>query len=235
MRRFIIALIVGMVLFVAMLAATVASASEDQVVTTTTTEETCVTIVDEEGYTIHHDAITHEVVVIDQEAIPSQHYSLKGNSGIDTDETPVFPADYWQANTTQEPAGHYNSADQPDGSSYDEGESGLHYTSAGSSGKRDWFYFQAAVAEVSHTETIVDQEAYDEVIPPVTHEECTPVEPPPVCEEDMPCWDCETMGNKECGPVVPPVVPPTTPPVKPPVVVPDTPEVGVPSTPADTL
>jgi len=56
--------------------------------------------------------------------------------------------------------------------------------------------------------------------------------PPPICTEDMPCWDCETMGNKECGPVV---VPPVVPPVKPPTVVPSTPEVGVPSTPADTL
>lgn len=22
------------------------------------------------------------------------------------------------------------------------------------------------------------------------------------CEEDMPCWNCETMGNKICGPSV---------------------------------
>ena len=21
------------------------------------------------------------------------------------------------------------------------------------------------------------------------------------CEEDMPCWDCSTMGNRVCGPV----------------------------------
>jgi hypothetical protein len=21
----------------------------------------------------------------------------------------------------------------------------------------------------------------------------------PVCEEDMPCWDCTTMGNRICG------------------------------------
>ncbi len=27
--------------------------------------------------------------------------------------------------------------------------------------------------------------------------------PKPVrCEEDMPCWDCTTMGNKVCGPQV---------------------------------
>ena len=43
-----------------------------------------------------------------------------------------------------------------------------------------------------------------------------PVEEPPVmavCQEDEPCWDCETMGNGICGPVVaptpePPAIPP---------------------------
>ena len=29
-----------------------------------------------------------------------------------------------------------------------------------------------------------------------------PVDP---CEEDEPCWDCETMGNGICGPIAPPV------------------------------
>jgi len=24
--------------------------------------------------------------------------------------------------------------------------------------------------------------------------------PPVVCQEDMGCWNCTTMGNKECGP-----------------------------------
>ena len=24
--------------------------------------------------------------------------------------------------------------------------------------------------------------------------------PPATCNEDMPCWDCETMGNRQCGP-----------------------------------
>lgn len=28
-------------------------------------------------------------------------------------------------------------------------------------------------------------------------------EAPEVCHEDMPCWDCETMGNLTCGPVEP--------------------------------
>jgi hypothetical protein len=45
-------------------------------------------------------------------------------------------------------------------------------------------------------------------VPPVT------TTTPPVCYEDEPCWNCETMGNRICGPTttVPPVttVPPTT-------------------------
>ncbi len=28
-----------------------------------------------------------------------------------------------------------------------------------------------------------------------------PATPAPVCQEDMPCWDCTTMGNLICGPV----------------------------------
>jgi hypothetical protein len=24
---------------------------------------------------------------------------------------------------------------------------------------------------------------------------------PPACQEDQPCWDCQTMGNRICGPV----------------------------------
>lgn len=115
-------------------------------------------------HVVHHDAVTHDETVIDAEAVAAQHYSLKGNSGIGKDDVPVFPADYWQANAPQEPNGHYNSAQKPDGSLYVEGDSGLHYTSAGSSGLRDWFYFQAAVPEKSHVETVVDTPAYDETV-----------------------------------------------------------------------
>lgn len=28
-----------------------------------------------------------------------------------------------------------------------------------------------------------------------------PINEPGACHEDMPCWDCETMGNRICGPV----------------------------------
>lgn len=31
----------------------------------------------------------------------------------------------------------------------------------------------------------------------------------PTCFEDMPCWDCNTMGNKICGPAVLPELPHT--------------------------
>jgi LPXTG-motif cell wall-anchored protein len=122
------------------------------------------TVVDQEAY---------DETVVDSEAIPSQHYSLKGNSGIGKDEVPVFPADYWQANSEQEPPGHYNSAQKPDGSLYQEGDSGLHYTSHGSEGLRDWFYFQAAVPAVTH---IVHHDA-------VTHEEFQ-------YAQDHPAVDC---------------------------------------------
>ena len=32
-------------------------------------------------------------------------------------------------------------------------------------------------------------------------------QPPARCEEDMDCWDCETMGNRICGPTQAPPVP----------------------------
>ena len=35
------------------------------------------------------------------------------------------------------------------------------------------------------------------------------------CEEDMPCWDCATMGNKICGPTKAPVATTTAPKVDP--------------------
>lgn len=28
-----------------------------------------------------------------------------------------------------------------------------------------------------------------------------------VCHEDQPCWDCETMGNRICGPIPVPAEP----------------------------
>jgi hypothetical protein len=96
--------------------------------------------------------------VVDKAAVAAMHYSLKGNSQNGQAEVPVTPSEdptIWQANTKNgEP--HYKGKGVPatddDDTDYVKGESGLHYTSHGSSGLRDWFYFQPAVPEVSHTE-----------------------------------------------------------------------------------
>lgn len=82
-------------------------------------------------------------------AVTAQHYSWTGGPR-DLDEgappTPAEDPEDWQANTSQEP--HYKGggtpAQKPDDSDYVDGDSGLHYTSHGSSGKADWFYFRAA-------------------------------------------------------------------------------------------
>lgn len=50
------------------------------------------------------------------------------------------------------------------------------------------------------TEVVVPTPTPDVVIPP------PPIDRP-VCMEDMPCWDCETMGNGECGPPNVPATP----------------------------
>lgn len=31
------------------------------------------------------------------------------------------------------------------------------------------------------------------------HPEADTTPPPTTCQEDMPCWDCATMGNRICG------------------------------------
>lgn len=47
-------------------------------------------------------------------------------------------------------------------------------------------------------------------LPAIIAEHVTPwpAAPPPECYEDQPCWDCTTMGNRQCGP--PPTPPPWT-------------------------
>ncbi len=43
-----------------------------------------------------------------------------------------------------------------------------------------------------------------ELVPNTTTTTTTIVPNPEICHEDEPCWDCETMGNKICGPVTEP-------------------------------
>jgi len=82
----------------------------------------------------------------------AQHYSYKGGPIEGTPAPPSEDPDAWQANTTQEP--HYQGgatpAQQPDDDPYTDGESGLHYTSHGSEGLADWFFFQAEVTDVDY-------------------------------------------------------------------------------------
>ncbi len=117
-------------------------------------EKTCVVVVDEKAY---------DETVIDSEGAPAQHYSYVGGP-IEGQPATTPPGDDWQANTQQEP--HLNN---PNVTWVDGYGVGLHYTSNGSSGLADWFYFQPAVDEVSH---IVHHDA-------VTHKECTKTPPPP--------------------------------------------------------
>lgn len=155
------------------------------------------TIVDEEAW-------TEEIVI--SEAVPGQHYSYTGGP-VEGNPTTVPPGDDWQANTHQEP--HKNN---PNVTWVDEVGVGLHYTSHGSSGNADYFYYQPPVDAVIE---VIEHEA-------VTHEEfkferevCKTTPDPEPCQEDDPCWDCETMGNKDCGPDTPPADKPEHKPDKP--------------------
>lgn len=106
------------------------------------------------------EEVSHTERKLVTEAVAGQHYSLKGNSGIGKDETPVFPAEYWQANTEQEP--HDNGAGSPV-TWLDQVGSGLHYASHGSEGLRDWFYFKPGTDAVYEDVKVVDVEAKDAV------------------------------------------------------------------------
>jgi len=113
-------------------------------------------------------------------AVPGQHYSLKGSSGIEGDAVPPAPdvnPEIWQANTEQEP--HLGGNDGKNVTWYpvDPATAGLHYTSQ--QGNRNWFYFRAPVPaqpEVTEQATVVDQEAWTETVehPAVV----CPTEPP---------------------------------------------------------
>lgn len=150
------------------------------------------TVTDEDAY--------DEIIVV-SEAVPGQHYSYTGGPIEGTPADPTVDPDSWQANTALEPhtQGAATPAQHPDGTPYVDGDSGLHYTSNGNSGLADWFYYQAPVDEVTkivHHDAVTHEEyKYERELCETTH---TP--PPPKCTEDQPCWDCTTMGNKDCGP-----------------------------------
>jgi LPXTG-motif cell wall-anchored protein len=131
-----------------------------------------------------------EEVIVISEAVPGKHYVHAHNEGDDplgNDEVPPTPSEdpsVWQENTHLEPhtQGAATPANNVDGTPYEKGDSGLHYTShpgnpndESGEGRRDWFYFQAPVDEVTE---IVKHDA-------VTHKEykyerttCDPVDRP---------------------------------------------------------
>lgn len=118
----------------------------------------------------HPEEFRYETVVVTPavEAVPGQHYSLKGNSGIGKYEVPPTPEvnpDIWKADTEQEP--HANGNGGKNITWLGTPGSGLHYASKGSKGKRDWFYYRAPVEgqeEVTEEIKVVDKEAWTETV-----------------------------------------------------------------------
>jgi hypothetical protein len=113
------------------------------------------------------------VIVVDQEA---RHYSWTGGPLADGVIPLPPPGGDWQANTHQEP--HLNN---PNVTWVGLEGIGLHYTSHGSSGLADWFFFQP---EVSHEEC----DPPDTTVPPTTTD-CVegPIEP----DGYMGCLPCD--------------------------------------------
>ena len=152
-------------------------------------------------------AWTEEVVV------GWQHWSWTGGP-LDPGVVPPLPTGpddpSWQPNTEQEP--HQNN---PNVTWLDDTGWGLHYTSHGSSGLADWFYFQRLTERVEH--------------PAVTHEEFTFAfdHPAVVCPTQPPTTQPPTTQPPTTQPPTtqpPTTQPPTTQPptAQPPEVLPTT-------------
>lgn len=98
-----------------------------------------------ETHVVHHDAVTEERTVIDSPAVWANW--VPNETQGPQDYTPVWPTDErgtWIVHN-QLPPGH-------------EGPNGVYQQGGGNS---PWFYRQA---EVSHVETVIVKEAYDEVV-----------------------------------------------------------------------
>jgi pyruvate/2-oxoglutarate dehydrogenase complex dihydrolipoamide acyltransferase (E2) component len=148
-----------------------------------------------------------------------QHYSLKGNSGIGKDETPVWPADYWQANTKQEP--HLAGNGQPATWVGVEGV-GLHYTSNESSGKRDWFYYACVVSEPSPTPSqstttpaAPTPPASQTPTPTPSQSTTPPAGPTPPASQTPTTTPAASVTPTATPPAAPPATPKATPPATP--------------------
>lgn len=95
---------------------------------------------------VHHEAVTHDETVVDSEAVNTWWH---WNGGPDGPSGPP-PSDGWNTDN-----GNHNG--------FPDDVNVIIQRDKGNSGRSDWFYHQVT-PEVSHTVTIVDQEAYDETV-----------------------------------------------------------------------
>lgn len=108
----------------------------------------------EVSHVVHHEAVTHEETVVDQEATPEvwANWSPNHNQGP-FDGPPAFPTDSrgtWHIHN-QIPGGHA-------------GPDGVYQRDNPGNGNGDWFYRHNMTPEVTHTVVVVDEEAYDETV-----------------------------------------------------------------------
>ena len=157
-------------------------------------------------HVIHHEAQTHEEKVIDAPEVwanfspNDKHGTFEGPPSWPTD-----PNGTWQIHD-KIPGGH----DGPDGV-YHQGN-----------GNGDWFYRQA---ERSHVESVVDREAYDQVIVDVPARDEEVPNPDYPCETATPTETVEPTPSVSVTPTpteTPTVIPSGPPPTKTPVAFPPT-------------
>ena len=148
--------------------------------------------------------------------VNARHYSWTGGPLDDGVVPPPPPGGSWQANTQQEP--HLNN---PNVTWLGTPGTGLHYTSHGSSGKADWFYFQPAVTCPPPTEPPTPTETPTTEPPTPTEtpttEPPTPTEtptttPPVTTPTEVPTDTSTPSEQPQPTPVAPTPTTPTQPP-----------------------
>lgn len=124
--------------------------------------------------TIEHPAVTHDETVVVQEAVPGVWANFQPN---DNQAPFVGPPSY----PSDERGSWINHGDVPPGHA---GPDGVYNVGNPHKGG-NWFYRQAAVPEVTEVITVVDEEAWTEVIehPAVECPPDTPEQPDPLVQE----------------------------------------------------
>jgi hypothetical protein len=117
-----------------------------------------ITVVDSAEHVVHHDAVTHTV------SHPAGTERVLYNWTGGPVENPSADADGWHATSGNHNGGPFQG--RTDGVPFHVGN-----------GNGDWFMFNTVVVTPAYDEVIVDAEAYDELVPAVTHEEANPAYP----------------------------------------------------------